>query len=82
MHWLLDAHFGEGFCRVENENVQQALNVAWQNRPELRQGPQAEDWLEAPAIKDHVRLPAGLRAAGSCFEVSRKLIPCPGRNFS
>jgi len=28
MHWLLDAHFGEDFCRVEDENVQQVLNVA------------------------------------------------------
>jgi len=28
MHWLLDAHFGEDFCRVEDECAQQALNVA------------------------------------------------------
>jgi len=28
MHWLLDAHFGEDFCRVEDKNVQQVLNVA------------------------------------------------------
>jgi len=28
MHWLLDAHFGEDFCRVEDENARQALNVA------------------------------------------------------
>jgi len=28
MHWLLDAHFGEDFCRVEDENAQQVLNVA------------------------------------------------------
>jgi len=28
MHWLLDAHFGEDFCHVEDENVQQVLNVA------------------------------------------------------
>ena len=28
MRWLLDAHFGEDFCRVEDENAQQVLNVA------------------------------------------------------
>jgi len=28
MHGLLDAHFGEDFCRVEDECAQQALNVA------------------------------------------------------
>lgn len=28
MHWLLDVHFGEDFCRVEDENVQQILNIA------------------------------------------------------
>ena len=27
MHWLLDVHFGEDFCRVEDENVQQILNA-------------------------------------------------------
>ncbi len=27
MHWLLDVHFGEDFCRVEDENVQQSLNI-------------------------------------------------------
>jgi len=27
MHWLLDAHFGEDFCRVEDKNVQQNLNI-------------------------------------------------------
>ena len=27
MHWLLDVHFGEDFCRVEDENVQQILNI-------------------------------------------------------
>ncbi len=27
MHWLLDVHFEEDFCRVENENVQQNLNI-------------------------------------------------------
>ena len=28
MHWLLDVHFGEDFCRVEDENTQHVLNVA------------------------------------------------------
>ena len=28
MHWLLDVHFGEDFCRVEDKNVQQNLNIA------------------------------------------------------
>jgi predicted transposase YbfD/YdcC len=27
MHWLLDVHFEEDFCRVENENIQQNLNI-------------------------------------------------------
>ena len=27
MHWLLDVHFGEDFCRVEDENIQQTLNM-------------------------------------------------------
>jgi predicted transposase YbfD/YdcC len=28
MHWLLDAHFREDFCRVEDKNVQRNLNMA------------------------------------------------------
>lgn len=27
MHWLLDVHFEEDYCRVENKNVQQNLNM-------------------------------------------------------
>ena len=27
MHWLLDVHFGEDFCRVEDKHVQQSLNI-------------------------------------------------------
>jgi predicted transposase YbfD/YdcC len=27
MHWLLDVHFNEDFCRVEDRNVQQNLNI-------------------------------------------------------
>jgi len=27
MHWLLDVHFGEDFCRAEDENVQRNLNM-------------------------------------------------------
>jgi len=27
MHWLLDVHFGEDFCRIEDKNVQQILNM-------------------------------------------------------
>ncbi|MCL2406164.1 MAG: ISAs1 family transposase, partial [Defluviitaleaceae bacterium] len=27
MHWLLDVHFEEDFCRVEDKNVQQNLNM-------------------------------------------------------
>ena len=27
MHWLLDVHFGEDFCRVEDKTVQQNLNI-------------------------------------------------------
>jgi predicted transposase YbfD/YdcC len=27
MHWLLDVHFSEDFCRIEDENVQQNLNI-------------------------------------------------------
>ena len=28
MHWLLDVHFGEDFCRIEDIHVQQNLNMA------------------------------------------------------
>jgi hypothetical protein len=28
MHWMLDVHFREDFCRVEDRNVQQNLNIA------------------------------------------------------
>ena len=27
MHWLLDVHFSEDFCGVEDETVQQVLNA-------------------------------------------------------
>jgi len=27
MHWLLDVHFCEDFCRIENKNVQENLNI-------------------------------------------------------
>lgn len=27
MHWLLDVHFSEDYCRVENRNIQQTLNI-------------------------------------------------------
>jgi predicted transposase YbfD/YdcC len=27
MHWLLDVHFGEDFCRIEDSNVKQNLNM-------------------------------------------------------
>ncbi|MCL2381052.1 MAG: ISAs1 family transposase [Treponema sp.] len=27
MHWLLDVHFGEDFCHIEDETVQQVLNA-------------------------------------------------------
>ena len=27
MHWLLDVHFCEDFCRVEDKNIQQTLNI-------------------------------------------------------
>lgn len=27
MHWLLDVHFGEDECRIENRNIQQNLNM-------------------------------------------------------
>ena len=27
MHWLLDVHFGEDFCRVEDHSSQQTLNI-------------------------------------------------------
>ncbi len=28
VHWLMDVHFEEDFCRIENRNVQQNLNMA------------------------------------------------------
>ena len=28
MHWLLDVHFGEDSCRVQDQNIQDNLNMA------------------------------------------------------
>ena len=27
MHWMLDVHFGEDFCRIQNSNIQKNLNI-------------------------------------------------------
>ena len=27
MHWLLDVHFSEDFCRIEDDDMQQVLNM-------------------------------------------------------
>ena len=27
MHWLLDVHYGEDYCRAENRTIQQNLNL-------------------------------------------------------
>lgn len=27
MHWLLDVHYGEDYCRIENRTIQQNLNI-------------------------------------------------------
>ena len=27
MHWLLDVHYGEDYCRIENRTMQQNLNL-------------------------------------------------------
>ena len=27
MHWILDVHYGEDFCRIENKTIQQNLNM-------------------------------------------------------
>ena len=27
MHWHLDVHFGEDFCRIEDETTRQVLNI-------------------------------------------------------
>ncbi|MBQ8348496.1 MAG: ISAs1 family transposase, partial [Ruminococcus sp.] len=27
MHWILDVHFEEDWCRIENKAVQQSLNM-------------------------------------------------------
>ena len=27
MHWLLDVHYGEDYCRIENRTIQQNLNL-------------------------------------------------------
>lgn len=27
MHWLLDVHFGEDYCRIQDENIQKVLNI-------------------------------------------------------
>jgi predicted transposase YbfD/YdcC len=38
MHWLLDVHFGEGFCRVGDRNVQQNLNIVRKIAPNTVKG--------------------------------------------
>jgi len=70
----LDVHFGEDFCRVKDEIVRQAMNVARKIALNCVKIHKQKTGSKLPQSKDHVRLPAGLPEARSCLDVSRKLI--------
>ena len=74
MHWLLDVHFGEDYCRVEDENVQQVLNVVRKIALNCVKNPQIKIEVKTPFVQNYVWLPAGLRKADPCFVVRGKLI--------
>ncbi len=48
MHWLPDVHFGEDFCRVEDRNIQQNLNMLRKAALNLINGIKKEQGQSAP----------------------------------
>ena len=65
MHWLLDVHFGEDCCCVEDENVQQVLNAVRKI---------AVNCVKAYKAKSNSRLPLSKIMFG-CLLYCEKLIP-------
>jgi predicted transposase YbfD/YdcC len=65
MHWLLDVHFAEDFCRIENETVQQVLNVVRKI---------ALNCVKTYKQKSNSKLPLS-RIMFSCLLDCEKLIP-------
>jgi len=65
MHWLLDVHFGEDFCRIEDEGVHQVLNVVRKI---------ALNCVKAHKQKSGSMLPLS-KIMFSCLMDCRKLLP-------
>jgi predicted transposase YbfD/YdcC len=65
MHWLLDVQFGEDFCRIEDENAQQVLNVVRKI---------AINCVKTYKQKTNTKIPLS-RIMLSCLLDCRKLIP-------
>ena len=65
MHWLLDVHFGEDYCRVEDENVQQVLNAVRKI---------ALNCVKTHKLKTNSKLPLSRIMLG-CLLDCEKLIP-------
>jgi predicted transposase YbfD/YdcC len=65
MHWLLDVHFREDFCRVEDESVQQVLNIVRKV---------ALNCVKTHKLKSNSKLPLS-RIMFGCLLDCEKLIP-------
>jgi predicted transposase YbfD/YdcC len=65
MHWLLDVHFGEDFCRIEDETVQQVLNAVRKI---------ALNCVKTHKLKSNSKLPLS-RIMFGCLLDCEKLIP-------
>jgi predicted transposase YbfD/YdcC len=65
MHWLLDVHFGEDYCRIEEEDVQQVLNAVRKI---------ALNCVKTYKLRSNSRLPLSKIMFG-CLLDCRKLVP-------
>jgi len=65
MHWLLDVHFGEDFCRIGDEGAQQVLNVVRKI---------ALNCVKAHKRKSGSRLPLS-KIMFSCLMDCQKMLP-------
>jgi predicted transposase YbfD/YdcC len=65
VYWLLDARFGEGFCRIEDETVQQVLNAVRKI---------ALNYVKTHKLKPNSKLPLS-RIMFGCLPDCEKLIP-------
>jgi hypothetical protein len=60
MHWLLDVHFGEDFCRVEDKHSAKS-EYGEKNRTKCDKTVQNGSWRQATYIKIYVELLAGMQ---------------------